>query len=268
MSAATSAAVTLPLAGRRILVTRAREQAGGLSRHLAACGAEPVELPLIEIVPAPSEPIDEAIRRISNYDWVVFTSVNGVRAFFERVEALGCRGDVLGDAQVAAIGRATAGALEAHGARVDFVPEAFVAEAVVGGLVARGVTGMRVLLPRAAIARDTLPEGLRAAGATVDVVVAYLTRPVADIDPALLDDIRAERLDAITLASPSAVRALATLLGDWRPRRTLVACIGPITARAARDAGFAVGVEAAEYSVPGLVNALVERVSVGHATGR
>jgi uroporphyrinogen-III synthase len=250
-----------PLAGWRILVTRASEQAGGLSRRLADLGAVPIEFPLIEITPAPPEPLDAAIGRLATYDWVVFTSVNGVSAFLARLAALGLDPLELRCVQVAAIGRATANALERAGAHVAFVPEHYVAESMVTGLTALGVAGNRILLPRADIARDTLPTGLRAAGAVVDVVIAYHTAPVTHVDGNLLDDLRAERIDAITLGSPSAVRSLVRVLGDWRPQRAVVACIGPITARATRDAGFTTVLEAAEYSFSGLIELLVTHAS-------
>jgi uroporphyrinogen-III synthase len=248
-------ATALPLAGLRVLVTRARGQAGALSAALSALGAEAVELPVIETAPAPVGPLDAAIARLDEYDWLVFTSVNGVRAFFERLRALGGDASTVA-ASVGAIGSATADAARAYGAQVDFVPERYVAGSAVEGLVARGVAGQRVLLPSADIARDTLPEGLRAAGALVDVVVAYCTRPARDVDRALVDALRADRFDVLTFASPSAVRSVAALLGEARPRRGAVACIGPITAAAAREAGFVVDIEAGEHSIPGLTRAL------------
>jgi uroporphyrinogen-III synthase len=251
----TEVATALPLAGLRVLVTRAREQADALAAELRALGATPVLLPAIETVPAPPEPLDAAIARLPSYDWIVFTSVNGVRAFCERLRALGGEPATL-TAQLGAIGRATAAALRDNGAEVAFVPEQFVAESVVDGLVARGMAGQRVLLPRADIARDTLPAGLRAAGATVDIVVAYCTRPVADADPRVLDDLRQDRLDVLTFASPSTVRSVAALLGETRPRHGMVACIGPITAAAAREAGFRVDIQADEFSIPGLAHAV------------
>lgn len=252
MSSLTS---SLPLAGLRVLVTRARDQAGPLVEELRGLGATPVELPAIEIAPAPLGPLDAALARLGGYDWLIFTSVNGVRACFERLRALG--GDPAGvRASIGAIGRATAEAVRSYGAAVAFVPERFVAESAVEGLVARGMAGQRVLLPRADIARETLPEGLRAAGAWVDVVVAYRTLPVDDIDPALLDELRRDRFDVLTFASPSTVRSVAALLGATRPRHGVVACIGPITAEAARKAGFRVDIQADEYSMPGLTRAL------------
>lgn len=252
--ARTNAPVAQPLAGLRVLVTRAREQSAALVEWLRALGADPVELPVISIEPAPLGPLDDALARLGAYDWVVFTSVNGVRAFFDRLAATRSAAAPV-SARIGAIGPATAAAVRERGYAVAFTPPRFVAEAAVEGLVELGVSGRRILLPRADIARDVLPEGLRAAGAEVDVVVAYRTRPAAAGDDRVLAALRGGEVDVLTFASPSTVRNLALLLGAWRPSAA-VACIGPITAQAARDAGFAVDIEADEYSIPGLVEAL------------
>lgn len=245
-----------PLAGWRVLVTRAREQAASLSALLGARGADVLELPAIEIVAADPAPLDAAIARLSGYDWVIFTSVNGVDAFFDRLVACGLDAAALGGARVGAIGRGTAERLRARGATVAFVPEQFVAESVVEGMVAQGAGGLRVLLPRADIARDTLPDGLRAAGATVDVVVAYRTRRPTEVNAATVARLRGGEIDAVTFASPSTVRNVLELLGGPLPAHVVVACIGPITAQAARERGLRVDVQGQEYSIPGLVEAL------------
>jgi uroporphyrinogen-III synthase len=251
----------LPLAGLRVLVTRAPGQAAALSARLRALGAEPVELPVIAFVaPADPAPLDAAIAQLASYDWIIFTSANGVDAFATRVDALD--GDLapLRRAQLAAIGPATAARLEDYGLRAAFVPERFVAESVLAGLVERGVAGRRVLLPRAETARDVLPEGLRQAGAEVDVVAAYRTvTPVAP--PEQLAELH--DLDVVTLTSSSTARNLAALL-DGRLELlgdALVACIGPITAETARELGFRVGLVAEDYSIPGLVEALTRQVA-------
>jgi uroporphyrinogen-III synthase len=249
-------AATLPLAGLRIVVTRARAQADGLSELLRTAGATPLELPAIEIRPAPAGPLDDALRRLDDYDWVVLTSVNGVRAVIDRLDALGIPLDGLGRPGIAAIGPATAAALRGRGIEVDIVPERFVAEAVVEGLVASGVDGTRVLLPRADIARDVLPRGLRAAGAVVDVVVAYETCLPPEVPAPALNALRAGEVDAVTFGSPSAVRNVVELVGGPLPAEVVVACIGPITAAAVRDAGLRVDVVAQAFSMPGLVAAL------------
>ena len=241
----------LPLAGKRVLVTRSRHQATALSDQLRQAGAIPVELPVIEIVPSTSGELDAALDRIEQYDWLVFTSVNAVTIVAERLNEVG-------SVQVAAIGDATAAALVECGFAVDLVPDEFVAEAVLQSLVERGVAGKRFLLPRAEIARNTLPEGLRKAGAIVDVVAAYSTRLPASVDQNVLDAILAGDIDIVTVTSPSTVRNLLTLIGGELPSGTTVVCIGPITAEAARKAGLPVDIMAGEYSIPGLVQALIQ----------
>lgn len=249
----------LPLFGKRVLVTRATDQASRLSRLLWEYGAEPVELPAIRIVPPEdSSVLDAAVERLDHYDWVIFTSVNGVDIFFDRVFALEKDARVFGRSRIAAIGTATADRLGEHGLRADFVPERFVAEEVLAGLVERGIAGKRALLPRAELARDVLPDGLRAAGAKVDVVVAYRTLP-AEPSPEALRRVEAGEVDIVTFASSSTVRNLVSLLGERTEllERAFIACIGPVTARTAADLGLRVDLVAQEYSVPGLVGALV-----------
>lgn len=244
------------LAGLRVLVTRAAGQAGVLSGLLRERGAEPVELPLIQIVPpADPAPLDAALARIEGYHWVVFTSANAVDAVFARLDALGRDARVFDRCRIAACGSGTAARLAGHGLSVDLIPGRFVAEDVRDALIARGVAGQRVLLPRAAQARDVLPEGLRAAGAEVDDVPAYRTVPAPP--SAGLDWLLAGEIDIVTLTSASTARNLAALVGQpERLGRTRIACIGPITAEAARAAGLRVDIIAEEYSIPGLVAAL------------
>jgi uroporphyrinogen-III synthase len=249
----------LPLFGKRVLVTRATDQASRLSRLLREYGAEPIELPAIRIVPPEDfSLLDAAVAQLDRYDWVIFTSVNGVDTFFDRVAVLDKDARAFGRSRIAAIGTATAERLAEHGLRADFVPERFVAEEVVSGLVERGIAGKHALLPRAELARDVLPDGLRAAGADVDVVVAYRTLP-ADPSPEAIRRVEAGEVDIVTFASSSTVRNLVSLLGGQIEllERSFIACIGPITARTARDLGLRVDLVAQEYSVPGLVGALV-----------
>lgn len=249
----------LPLFGKRVLVTRATDQASRLSRLLREYGAEPVELPAIRIVPPEDfSALDGAVERLDHYDWVIFTSINGVDSFFDRVATLEKDARAFGRSRIAAIGTATADRLSEHGLRADFVPERFVAEEVMAGLVERGIAGKHVLLPRAELARDVLPDGLRAAGANVDVVVAYRTLP-AEPSPEALRRVEAGEVDIVTFASSSTVRNLVSLLGGRTEllERSFIACIGPITARTAADLGLRVDLVAQEYSVPGLVGALV-----------
>lgn len=247
-----------PLDGWRVLVTRARAQANQLSDALRERGAEVIELPAIEIVPAATEPLDAAVAQLGTYDWIVFTSVNGVDAFVGRMAACGVPADALNQIQVGVIGRGTERRLCEQGVEVDFVPEQFVAESVVEGLVARGVAAQRVLLPRAEIARDVLPDGLRAAGATVDVVTAYRTVLPNIVDDTVIDLLRAGVIDAATFASPSTVRNVVELLGGPLPASVVIASIGPITAAALQECGLRVDVQAGEYSIPGLVEGLCD----------
>lgn len=251
-----------PLYGKRVLVTRAAGQASSLTALLRERGAEPVEMPVIQIVPpVDTAALDAAAGRVPTYDWVVFTSANGVDAFFARLDALGKDARVFEDCRLAAIGSATADRLRQRGLHADFVPERFVAEEVLAGLVERGVAGARVLLPRAERARDLLPDGLRAAGAEVDVVVAYRTVLPAP-PPAALCRIEAGEIDVITLTSSSTARNLVAMVEGRTDliNRALIACIGPITADTARELGLRVDCVADEYSIPGLVDALVKVV--------
>jgi uroporphyrinogen III methyltransferase/synthase len=242
-----------PLFGRRIIVTRAREQASGLVERLAALGAATVELPVIEI----GEPADgghalrEAAARVGAYDWVTFTSANAVGRFFAALGDVGRDTRALADSKVAAIGPGTAEALAAAGVRADLVPERFVAESL---LEAFPAGPGRVLLPRAAVARDALPAGLAERGWAVDVVEAYRT-VVGQPPPEALA--AAATASAVTFTSSSTVTNYLAVAGDL-PVPPVVACIGPITADTARAAGLTVDVVAAEHTIDGLVGALVE----------
>lgn len=247
-----------PLAGLRVLVTRAAGQAGDLSARLRAAGAEPVEVAVIQIVPPDDvAPLDDALRRLPEYDWVLFTSSNTVEAVFARLDALGLDARAFEATRVAAIGTATAERLRARGVRVDYVPDRFVAEALLEGLITRGVAGQRVLLPRAEHARDVLPNGLRSVGATVDVVVAYRTEIPPDAPG--LRALEAGEIDVVTLTSSSTARNLVALASGRVDliNRARVACIGPITAATAREVGLRVDLVAEEHTIPGLVAALV-----------
>lgn len=258
-----------PLAGRTVLVTRPLEQAGRLSAALAAYGAIPIEVPAIRIEPPASwAGLDAAIAQ-GGYDWVIFTSVNGVAYFWQRLEAAGGGSAWFARTRVAAIGPETGKALAARGVRPDLVPEEYVTEALVACLAdGRDLHGVRVLLPRADIARDALQRGLWAAGASVDCVVAYRTAP-AEAPPDLLARLRAGEVDVATFTSSSTVRALVQMLGGDLQllAATVVACIGPVTARAAQSAGLRVDIVADQYTIPGLVDALVRyfAAQTGHA---
>ncbi|MGD0114587.1 MAG: uroporphyrinogen-III C-methyltransferase [Dehalococcoidia bacterium] len=250
-----------PLFGKRVLVTRAAEQAGVLSHALAEAGAEPIELPAIEIVPR----IDQkALRRslegldAGEYDWLVFSSANGVDMFFDELRRHKKDARALGRARVCAIGPATAIALNRHGVHADLVPERFLAEGVVEALAERGIMGQRVLWPRARGARRALVTGLERLGATVDELPLYSAAVPKDVDAEAMARLRAGEVDIVTFASSSAVRNLLKILDGDKAllEKPLIACIGPVTAATARRAGLRVDVEAPEHTIDGLLLAL------------
>jgi len=249
-----------PLTGRRIVVTRAREQAAELVDALTALGAQVIATPTIRIEPlADLGALRAAVADLSRYDWMVFTSQNAVRVVCRRLADWGIVAGDIGRVAVAAIGPATAAALARHGVTPDVVPQRFVAEAVVRALAARGdLRGKRVLLPRAREARDALPEGLRAHGAVVDVIPVYDTVREPGDGAALAAELRAARIDAVTFTSSSTVRHFVDLVGREAAAcgRFAAAVIGPVTAATASELGVPVAVEAEEYTVPGLVHAV------------
>lgn len=246
------------LAGLRVVVTRAEGQADVFVERLQALGADVIPFPTIAIAPpADTAPLDRAIAQLASYDWVIFTSVNGVDHFWRRAGAIDANLSVIANCSVAAIGPATAGALRERGVSPDLVPEEFVAEAVLDALP--GVRGLRILLPRADIARRVLHEQLVARGAHVDEVVAYRTVPFRPL-PEAFTHLRAGA-DVLTFTSPSTVRNFVRLLGrgldDLLIDGTLVACIGPVTAQAAAELALPVHVVADEYTIEGLTGAIV-----------
>jgi uroporphyrinogen III methyltransferase/synthase len=245
-----------PLFGRRVLVTRTREQASELVASLAQLGAEPIELPVIEV----ADPVDggtalrEVAARLSSYDWVVVTSPNGARRLLGAVADAGLDGRAFGRAAVAAIGPGTARALAEGGLRADLLPPSSVGESLLEALPPPPAEGGRILIARAATARDVLPDGLRERGWTVEVVDAYRT-VAATWSPEQLA--AAAGADIVTFTSSSTVTRLLDLVGSAAVPR-IVACIGPVTAATAREHGLSVDIEAADHSVAGLVAALVE----------
>lgn len=255
----------LPLRGKRILITRAQEQAGALSEQLRALGAKPIVLPLITLAPLEDfSTLDQAIQLLaaSHYDWVIFTSVNGVRFFCERLQALGYNALSMKTVKLAAIGPATAEALVQHGLKVNYRPRRYLSEEIAAGI--GDVRGQYILWPRANIARKQLAQALRAKGAWVDEVAAYRTRP-ADAKAAQLKKLLCdEPIDFITFTSASTVRHFAQLLGGLDLAQALkvvkVACIGPITARAAQELGIQVLIVAVEHTIEGLVRAIIKEV--------
>jgi uroporphyrinogen III methyltransferase/synthase len=248
-----------PLSGRRVLVTRARTQASELADALEALGAEVVQFPTIRIADAPDPAaLRSAAARAAAFDWIVFTSANGVERFWAALAETGGDTRALGGARVCAIGPATAAALDARGVRADLVPGEYVGEGVVDALAAADdLAGRRILLPRAEVARSALPDGLRQRGAEVVEVAAYSTVP----DGAEAESVR-ERLakggvDYVTFTASSTVRNFVDLAGTELGGARVVS-IGPITSITARELGLTVAAEAAEFTIPGLVSALRE----------
>jgi len=256
---------TRPLFGLRVLVTRTREQASELSRALAAAGAEPVELPSIEIMPRYDEArLAAAIDALrgGTYAWLLFTSANAAEIFFDALWTRGLDARAV-RARLGAIGPATAEALRKCGLRVDVTPErdAYTAEGLLAALANEDVRGARVLLPRAEGARELLVEDLVARGATVDEVTLYVAALPDGPEPEGLRRLRAGEVDIATFASSSSVRNLVAMLGeDIEPlRRCRIACIGPVTATTAQELlGRPPDVVAREHTIAGLVQALVE----------
>jgi uroporphyrinogen III methyltransferase / synthase len=244
-----------PLHGRRVVVTRARAQASALAATLRDLGAEVVELPAIRIEPRLSgTEVRDAVAGIGDYSLVCLTSPNGVRLLFEALAEVGLDARALAGAAVAAIGPGTARALAEHGIAADVVPERFVAEALVEALAGIEVEGRRVLVARAAEARDVLPDALRERGAEVDVVALYETVR-EEPDP---DAVEAARgADYVSFTSSSTVANLTEALGDRFPAGARVVSIGPVTSEAARAAGLRVDVEAERHDVDGLIAALL-----------
>jgi len=269
--APTTPAEDRPLAGQRVLVTRAREQAAPLVAALRERGAEPLLWPTIRIAPAADAgPLDAALRRLGDepgaYDWLVFTSANAVDQTLDRLSRLGLEPAVFSHAAVAAVGAATAGALARVGVAVALVPERADAEGLLAALAAspRGVAGRRVLFPRGDLARGTLAAGLRARGADVDDPIAYRTLPVAaeEVEPAVRERVARGEIDAATFASPSSLRHLARALGGTLAplAGARVVCVGGTTAAAARELGIAVDAVAEDALVAGLVAAVAAAV--------
>jgi uroporphyrinogen-III synthase len=261
---------TAPLAGWRILVSRAREQAGALSSGLRALGAEVYEIPFIQIRPPRSyKSLDESLKLVAEYEWLILTSVNGVHAMFERMAILNIPKRVLGHLKIAAIGPATRKAIEREGLQVAVTPQEYVAESIVESLSEK-VRGKRVLLCRAKIARDVIPRELRRMGAFLDVVESYETvvpqSSRVELRAVLRDPQR--RPHAITFTSSSTVKNYVALLGIRSGHSRLVEgvlniSIGPVTSDTLREFQLSVDVQASEFTIPGLIQALVRRAAVG-----
>lgn len=257
-----------PLSGVRILVGRARHQAGALSGELRKLGATVLEIPFIEIrQPRSFKPLDSALQTLDGYDWLILTSANGVEAMWKRLSKLRLTRN-LKRLRVAAIGPATKKAMEQHGVKVDVVPKEYVAESVVRSL-RRRVHGKRVLLVRAKVARDVIPRELRTAGAHVDVVKAYETVVPQSSRTRLRSALQnpRRRPHVVTFTSSSTVRNFAALLGARQTAgldEIQLASIGPVTSSTLRELGLRVHITARKFTIPGLVEAIV--LAVGKIT--
>jgi uroporphyrinogen III methyltransferase/synthase len=253
-----------PLQGKTVLITRPRERASRFAALLRAYGAEPIEVPTIQIAPPTSwDPLDRAIAALPSYDSVVFTSVTGVQAFVARLALLHIADVDLQRPQICAIGPETAKALQSHGLHVAVMPQEYRAEAVVEAMAAFPLEGRRVLLCRAAVARDILPRALVARGAHVDAVEAYRTvLPSDGFDPEVQHRLARGDIAVVTFTSSSTVTNFATLMGEMDLsnllRQAVVACIGPVTAETVQAYGLTPAVVATEYTIPGLARAIVE----------
>lgn len=247
----------LPLFGRRIVVTRAREQASALAGQLRALGADAIEVPTIEIGTAgDTGPLDRAIAELPAYDWLIFTSANGVRFFMERLDGSGADLRAL-RARICAIGPATRAAVEALHLKVDLMGKEYVAEGLLDAFAEHDLGGKRILLPRAAVARDLVPAELTRRGARVDVVEAYRTAAPADAADRLHAAME-RRPDCVTFTSSSTVQNFVALAGAEALRGVKVASIGPITSATARSLGVEISAEARQFTIDGLVRAILE----------
>lgn len=252
---------TKPLFGKGIVITRPKEQAGEFAALLNERGARAIMFPTISIVPPEScDDLDRAVDSIESYDWIVFTSANGVRFFFDRLKTR--RRDIrdLRGIRICTIGPASASVMEGYGLTVDIIPGDYISEGVVDAFREHDMDGKRVLLPRAETARDVIPEGLAEMGARVDVVTAYRTVTSKEDPAELFDLIDQNKVDVITFTSPSTVRGFVEIVGRKRklPPSVRIACIGPVTAKAAEKAGFTVDIIHGPYVIAGLVDALEE----------
>ena len=248
----------LPLFGCKIVVTRAPDQAGDLSDRLRALGADAIELPVISIQPADDYgPLDRALERLSSYDWLIFTSVNGVRFFLDRLDRSAHDLRSL-RAKICAIGPATGKAVEQLHLKVDLMPEEYVAESLVKAFASESIEGNRVLLPRAAVARDLIPTELGKLGVQVDVVEAYrnvVPSEAAEQSREIFST--GHRPDWITFTSSSTVKNLITITGADSLAGVRLASIGPVTSETARSLGLTVHTEAKQFTIEGLIEAIL-----------
>ena len=257
---------TKPLFGKRIVVTRAREQASGFLQELSSLGAECIQFPTIEIIPPDSwDPLDKAITNLESYQWLLFTSVNGVKYFLQRLHSGGKDVRDLKGIKIGAIGPKTADQWHQLGIKPDLVPDEYRAEAVLKAFKKWDTQGVRILIPRAAKAREILPDQLRKMGALVDVVDAYKTVSPTGDTQGVRDMLEKGTIDMVTFTSSSTVTNFVNMFGsekqqltDGWMKRVKVACIGPITADTARDQGFSVDLMPSDYTIEALTRAITD----------
>jgi uroporphyrinogen III methyltransferase/synthase len=250
-----------PLFGKGVVITRPEIQAESFAALLHEQGARAIPFPTIRIVPPESwEGLDRAVERLAEYEWLIFTSANGVRFFMQRLRELGKDVRDLKGIRICTIGPATAQVVEELGLPVVLIPDSFISEGVVKAFAGRDIKNSRILLPRAEKARDVIPEGLAALGAVVDVVTAYRTVGSDKKKEELDHLIDADKVDVITFTSPSTVTHFREIMGgNWQlPERVRIAAIGPVTAAAVCKAGFAVDILQETYTIPGLVAAMAD----------
>lgn len=250
-----------PLFGKGIVITRPPRQADELARLLIREGAQPVFFPTVEIMPPSGwAKLDAAFDQLEKYNWIIFTSANGVHFFFARLADKGMDIRDLRGIKICCIGPATARQIESRGIRVDLMPEEFIAEGILKSFAGIDLSGKKILIPRAAMARDVLPVGLRQLGAEVDLAATYQTvnsgRKKEDLAGLISDN----KVDIITFTSSSTVTNFVEIMGaDYRmPSHIRIACIGPVAAATARKAGFRVDISQEEYTIEGLVHSLVQ----------
>jgi uroporphyrinogen III methyltransferase/synthase len=249
-----------PLFGKGVVITRPEKQADDLARLLINEGANPLHFPTIKIVPPPSwRDLDAAIKKLEDYDWLIFTSANGFAFFFERLFAK--KKDIrdLKGVKICCIGPATAQQVESKGIKVDLVPAKFISEGILKSFSAINLKGKKILIARAAKARDVLPEGLKKLGAKVDIVTAYVTVSSGKKKNDLETLFKENQVDIITFTSSSTVNNFVKIIGSSfkLPKSVKIACIGPVTAAAAKKAGLSVDIHQEEYTMEGLVGALI-----------
>lgn len=245
------------------MVTRAEHQAKELVSRIEELGGKASAIPLIQVIrPNDTEQLDRALQNIEGYDWIIFTSKNGYHFFVKRLQELGMNLSHLSSCKIAAVGSKTAEAIEKSGLHVDLIPQQFTNEGVIEAIQADFKAGMKVLLPRADIAREILPSELRRLGAEVTEAVVYETRSDHSRSAEILSLLEKKEIDVITFMSPSAVKSFSQLIGGQNRSSLLdyvkITCIGPVTAEAAKDLGLKVDGVAERYTIEGLIDLLLE----------